>query len=99
MAAAVAHGDDDDPQLGQPVGPGHAGGPVHGVGLHLRAGIDVIGNRIDLRGVEVERLVHGPVQVGDPVRRFYDETFGEAIAGREKLAEVGLFQVGPFAGR
>ena len=97
MTAAVTNGDNDHADLGQPVRAGEAGAPGDVVGLHLRAGIHIIGNGIYLGGVKVEGLVHGPVQVRDAVGRLHLEAFREFIPGCQELGEIGLFQGGALA--
>ena len=85
MTAAVAHRHDDEAQLCQAVGTGEALAPGDVHGFHLRPRIDVIAHRIDLRGIEVKRLVDGSVQVRDAVGRLYLEALGELIPGRKQL--------------
>ena len=67
VASAVAHGNHYDTELGEPVGPGETLAPGDVVGLHLRTRIYIVADRIDLRGIEVIRLVHRSVQVCHPV--------------------------------
>ena len=85
MAAAVAYRHHDEAQLGQAVGTGEALAPGDVHGFHLRPRIHVIAHRIDLRGIEVKRLVDGSVQVRDAVGRLYLEALGELIPGRKQL--------------
>ena len=61
VTAPVAHGYDNESELGQPVGSGKASAPLDVVGFHLRARINVIAYRIDLCGVEIEWLVDGAI--------------------------------------
>ena len=93
MAAAVADGHDDEAELRQAVGAGHTLAPGDVDGLHLRTGINVVADGIDLRGVEVKRLVDGAVKVRHAVRRLDLETLREAVSGLEQAGEVGLLEV------
>ena len=92
MAAAVAHRDHDEAHLRQAVGAHHALGPGDVVGLDLRAGIDVVDDRIDLGGVEVERLVHRAVEVGDAVGGLDLEALRHLVARCVEQAEVSLLE-------
>ena len=84
MTAPVAHGYDNESELGQPVGPGKSSTPLDVVGFHLRARINVIAYRIDLCGVEIEWLVDGAIQIGDAVGSLDGETLREFVSGSEK---------------
>src|SRR5579862_7673297 len=65
-AASVADLDHDESDVGErDVQLARIEGPRHA--LSLRTGIDVLDDRILLRLVEVERLVHHAVEVGDAV--------------------------------
>ena len=61
--------------------------------LGLRAGIDELDEGIFSGGIEVERLVHNTVEIGDAVFGFDFEGFGEFVAGFKKLRDVGGFEV------
>ena len=100
MAAAVAHGDDNHPQLGEPVGAGEVLAPGDVVGLHLRTRIDIVADRIDLCRVEVIGFVHRSVEVGHSVCRLDLESFGESVAGFQQQAQVGSLEIqNPLPGR
>ena len=100
VSAAVADRDHDHSDLGEPVGAGEALAPGDVVRLHLRTRINIVADRIDLCGVEVVRLVHRSVEVGDTVGGLHLESFRELVAGLEQQAEVGGLQIGdPLARR
>src|SRR5258708_15621314 len=92
-AATVTDGDDDHSQLSKPVDTIHP--PAKGCiyGFRLRAGIDVFHQRVFLCAVEIERLVHDAVEIGDAVIGLYGEGLWEFITGREQGAEVGGLEV------
>ena len=92
MAAAVADRDHDEADLGEAVRAHHALGPGDVVRLDLRAGIDIVNNRIHARGIEVEGLVHRAVEVRDPVGRLDLEALRHLVAGGEQQAQVGLVE-------
>ena len=92
VAATVADGDDNHPELRQAHFRGRGGeGLGHRFGLGTR--VHVRHDRVLLRRVEVERLVHHAVEVGDPVRRLDRERLGELIAGLHQSGEVSLLEV------
>ena len=90
MASAVAHGDHDEAELGQPVRAGHSAAPLDGVGLHLRPRIHVVAYRIHLCRIEIVRLVNGSVQVCYTVGGLDREPLRELVSGCEEEGEVGF---------
>ena len=92
VAAAVAELDDDEAQLCELLRhPTGGEWNVHALGLRPR--IDVRDDRILLRGVEVERLPHVAVNVGDAVGGFHDELLGRFPSGGLDAGEVGLLEI------
>ncbi len=80
VAAAIAHFDDDEAVLCERrAGPAGIEGLGHALGL--RPGIDVGDDRILLRRIEVERLVHHAVDIRDAIVRLDRERLGELEAG------------------
>ena len=58
----------------------------------LRTGIDVVDDRIFLRRVEVRRLEHQAVEIGDAVARLHRDRNRRLPSGREQLRDVGLLE-------
>ena len=96
IAAAVSHLHHDEAELRQrdvlQVGGVLAERLGHALGL--RSGIDEGDDRILPARIEVERLEHHAVQIGDAVGRFHRERFGKLEAGRERRAQVGGLELG-----
>ncbi len=100
MSAPVADRDDNHSQLRESVRAGEALAPRDVVGFHLRSGIDIVADRIDLRGVEVVRFVHCSVKIRDTVRGLNLESLRELVTGLEQQAQVCGLEIGDsLAGR
>jgi len=91
-AAAGADFDDDETELGER-DVGTFGRESFVDFLGLRAGVDELDERIFAGGIEVERLVHDAVEIGDAIFCFDFEDFGKFEAGVEKLRDVGGFEI------
>ena len=92
VAAAVADLDDDEPELRErDVVAARVEGLGHALGL--RPGIDVGDDRILPRRVEVERLVHHAVEIGDAVVGLDRERLGELEAGVHQRRQVGRLEL------
>ena len=86
MASAVAHRYHYEPNLSQPVHAREIRAPGNVVSLNLRARINVVADRINLRGVEIERLVHCSIQISNAISSFDLETLRKIVAGLEQQA-------------
>jgi len=81
MASAVAHRDNNESHLGQAVQTVHGAAPALAGAFYLRAGIYVCDDGVFAFRVKIKRLVHYPVQVGDPVGGFHLDAFREFVSG------------------
>ena len=93
MASSLSYGDHDEARLSKTVGT-----YVHACEriinrLDLRARIHVINYRINLCGIEIERLVHDAVKIRDAVSRLYRKEFREPVSVGEKLREVAFLKI------
>ena len=88
-AAAMADLDDDEPELRELHVACCTREPVRHA-LLLRAGVDVGDDRVLLLRVEVERLPHVAVEVGDAVGGLDGERLGQLPAGLFERGQVGL---------
>ena len=89
MAAAVAHLDDDEPELRErDVVAARVERLGHALGL--RPGIDIRDDRILLRRVEVERLVHDAIEIGDAIVRLHRERLRELEADFQSAVRSGV---------
>src|SRR5580658_7235266 len=91
-ASTGADFDDDETEVGEG-DVGTFGGERFVDLFGWRAGVDELDERIFAGGIEVERLVHDAVEIGDAVFGFDFEDFGKFEAGFEELGDVGGFEV------
>ena len=96
VTAPVTHGNDDHAELGQRLLTRVRREELrHGLCLGTR--IDVRDNRIALGGIEIVRLVHHPIDVGDAVRRLHLVRLRELVAGRGELGKIGDLEIHDLA--
>ena len=96
VTAPVTHGNDDHAELGQRLLTRVRREELrHGLCLGTR--IDVRYNRIALGRIEIVRLVHHPIDVGDAVRRLHLVRLRELVAGRGELGEIGDLEIHDLA--